>query len=127
MIASVMPNLYSTDVERAAAFYGELLGGIQTFQFPETGTPEHVELRLGDVTIAISHRDAVSRQGLPEPAPGNPMELVFWCDDTDATVARLRAAGTPVLVEPSVHDASGHRRAYVADPDGHWIALVTRQ
>lgn len=127
MITSVMPNLYSTDVERAVAFYRDLLGGVPTFQFPEIGTPEHVEVRLGEVTIAISHRDAVAPQGLPEPSAGNPMELVLWCDDTDAIVATLRAAGTPVLVEPSVHDASGHRRAYVADPDGHWISLVSRQ
>jgi lactoylglutathione lyase len=126
VITSVMPNLYSTDVERAAAFYGEMLGGTQTFQYPETGTPEHVEVCLGDVTIAISHRDAVASQGLPKPSAGNPMELVLWCDDADAIVATLRAAGTPVLVEPSVHDASGHRRAYVADPDGHWICLVSR-
>ena len=33
---------------------------------------------------------------------------------------------TPVLVEPSIHAASGHRRAYVADPDGHWISLGSR-
>jgi lactoylglutathione lyase len=122
-----MPNLYSSDVERAVAFYADLLGATPTFRFPDVGTPEHAELRLGDVTIAISHRDAVPRQGLPEPTAGNPMELVIWCDDVDATVATLRAAGTPVLVEPSVHDASGHRRAYVADPDGHWLSLVTRQ
>jgi lactoylglutathione lyase len=127
MITSVMPNLYSSDVQRAVGFYRDLLGAEQTFQFPATGTPEHVELRLGDVTLAISHRDAVPRQGLPAPAPGNPMELVVWCDDVDATLDRLRAAGTPVLVEPAIHDASGHRRAYVADPDGHWICLVTRQ
>ena len=36
-------------------------------------------------------------------------------------IAEVRVdGGTPVLVEPSVHDASGHRRAYVADPDGHY-------
>jgi lactoylglutathione lyase len=48
---------------------------------------------------------------------------VVWCDDVDAETARLRAAGTPVVVEPYDHPA-GHRRAYLADPDGNWLALV---
>ena len=123
---SVMPNLYSADVERAAAFYRDLLGGTQTFRTPAEGVAEHVELRLGDVIIAISSRDAVERQGLPAPGAGHPMELVVWCDSADDAVAALRAAGTPVLVEPSSH-AAGHRRAYVADPDGNWIALVSKE
>jgi catechol 2,3-dioxygenase-like lactoylglutathione lyase family enzyme len=123
---SVMPNLYSADVERSAAFYRDLLGGTQTFRTPAAGVAEHVELRLGDVTIALSSRDAVARQGLPAPEAGHPMELVVWCDSADDAVAALRAAGTPVLVEPYSH-AAGHRRAYVADPDGNWIALVSEE
>jgi lactoylglutathione lyase len=123
---SVMPNLYSADVERAVVFYRDLLGGTQTFRTPAEGVPEHVELRLGDVIIAVSSRDAVQRQGLPAPRAGHPMELVVWCDSADDAVATLRAAGTPVLVEPSSHVA-GLRRAYVADPDGNWIAVVSKE
>jgi len=48
---------------------------------------------------------------------------VVWCDDVDAELAKLTAAGTPVLVEPFEHVA-GHRRASVADPDGNWVTLV---
>jgi predicted enzyme related to lactoylglutathione lyase len=44
----------------------------------------------------------------------------------DDTVAALRAAGTPVLQEPYSH-FSGHRRAYVADPDGNWIVLASKE
>lgn len=43
--------------------------------------------------------------------------------DVDAAVARVRSAGAPVLVEPYDHVA-GHRRAYVPDPDGNWLAFV---
>jgi lactoylglutathione lyase len=126
MVMSVMPNLYSTDVDRAVAFYQDQLGGRQTFRYPADGPAEHVELRLGDVTIAVSTRDAVDGVGLPAPTAGNPMELVVWCESTDETVAVLRAAGTPVLVEPHSGHVSGHRRAYVADPDGNWLALVSK-
>jgi lactoylglutathione lyase len=123
---SVMPNLYTADMERAVGFYRDVLGGTQTFRTPAEGIPEHVELRIGEVIIALSSRDAVPRQGLPAPAAGNPMELVVGCDSTDEAVTALRAAGTPILVEPYSHP-SGHRRAYVADPDGNWIALASKE
>ena len=126
MTKSVMPNLYSADVERAVAFYRDQLGGTQTFRTPAEGRPSHVELRLGDVTIAISSREAVLAEGLPEPAAGHPMELVVWVDWTDDTVASLRAAGAPVLIEPYSGHVSGMRRAYVADPDGNWLAVVSK-
>jgi uncharacterized glyoxalase superfamily protein PhnB len=102
MAMSVMTNLYTADVERAVAFYRDQLGGSETFRAPAEGQPSHVELRVGDVTIAISSRDAVVSQGLPEPTAGHPMELVVWVDWTDQTVASLRAAGAPVLI--SAHE-----------------------
>jgi len=123
---SVMPNLYVADVEASAAFYRDLLGGTETFRLPAAGPATHVEIRVGDVVLAVSSRDEVVPQGLPEPSPGHPLELVVWCESADEAVAGLRAAGVPVLVEPSVH-VSGHRRAYVADPDGNWIALVSEE
>jgi catechol 2,3-dioxygenase-like lactoylglutathione lyase family enzyme len=39
-------------------------------------------------------------------------------------LAALRAAGVPVVVGPREH-VSGHRRGYVADPDGNWVVLVS--
>jgi lactoylglutathione lyase len=125
-VLSVMPHLYVADVARAACFYRDLLGGTQTFQHPAEGPAEHVELRLGDTVIALSNRDAVVREGLPAPTAGHPMELTVGCDSADDLVATLRAAGTPVLAEPVTH-FSGHRRAYVADPDGNWIALASKE
>jgi lactoylglutathione lyase len=124
-VQSVMPHLYTADVDRAVAFYRDQLGGAQTFSVPATGPAEHVELRLGDITIALSHRDAVARHGMPAPTPGHPMELTMECDSADDMTAALRTAGAPVLVEP--YNGHGHRRAYVSDPDGNWIALISKQ
>jgi lactoylglutathione lyase len=126
MTKSVMTNLYTADVERAVAFYRDQLGGAQTFRTPAEGRPSHVELRLGDATIAVSSRDAVVSEGLPEPTAGHPMELVVWVDWADDTVASLCAAGAPVLIEPYSGHVSGLRRAYVADPDGNWLAVVSK-
>jgi lactoylglutathione lyase len=123
MFTSFMPNLYSADVAAAAHFYGDMLGFSQTFQYPPSGAPRHIELRLGDSMLAISSHAAIRETGLPAPSPGHVQELVVWCDNVETAVARLRGAGTPVVVEPYDHVA-GHRRAYVADPDGNWLALV---
>ena len=123
---SVMPNLYAADVEASVAFYRGLLGGTETFRTPATGPAVHVELRIGDVIIAVSGRDEVAPQGLPEPSGGHPLELVVWCGSADDAVSELRAAGVPVVLEPSGH-VSGHRRGYVADPDGNWVVLVSKE
>jgi lactoylglutathione lyase len=123
---SVMPNLYVADVEASAAFYRDLLGGTETFRLPAFGPAAHVELRVGDVVLAVTSRAEVEPQGLPAPSAGHPFELVVWCDSADDAVAGLRAAGVPVLVEPASH-VSGNRRAYVADPDGNWIAVVSKE
>ncbi|HEY8456715.1 MAG TPA: VOC family protein [Actinopolymorphaceae bacterium] len=124
MFTSLMPHLYAADVDRTVAFYRDLLGFIESFRYPSDGPAEHVEVRVGDVVLGISAQDAVRAiEGLPEPTPGHPMELTVWCDSVDEAVARLRDAGVPVLVEPYDHPAR-HRRAYVTDPDGNWVALV---
>ena len=122
---SVMPNLYAADVGASVAFYRDLLGGTETFRTPASGPAAHVEIRVGDVTVAISDRDEVEPQGLPKPSGGHPFELVVWCESADDAITGLRAAGVPVIVEPSAH-ASGNRRGYVADPDGNWVAVVSQ-
>lgn len=126
-VDSVMINLYTEDVARAVAFYRDVLGGTQTFQAPAEGPADHVELRLGDIVLAVSSADAVVREGLPRPVGGHPLELVVWCDSADELVGAVRAAGLPVLVEPYSGHVSGLRRAYVEDPDGTWLALVSRE
>jgi lactoylglutathione lyase len=123
MFTSFMPDLFTPDVDRARIFYRDLLGFRQTFAFPPEGPAEHAELRLGDSMLAISSCDAAQRVGGLIPSEGHPMELVVWCEDVDAAVARLRTAGTPVIAEP--YDFVEHRRASVCDPDGNWVTLVS--
>ena len=123
MFTDAMTNLFTPDINRAMTFYRDLIGFNQTYQYPATGQPEHAEFRLGDFRLALSTVAAAQTVSLPEPRRGNPAELVIWCDDVDAELSRLTAAGTPVLVKPFAHVA-GHRRASVADPDGNWVTIV---
>jgi lactoylglutathione lyase len=115
-----MPNIFTRDIESSVAFYRDQLGLSERFRFPPEGRPEHVV--LGDSQLALSSPRAAEATGLA-PTAGNPFELVVWCDDVDSEAARLRAAGATIVIEPYDHLA-GHRRAYVADPDGNWLALV---
>jgi lactoylglutathione lyase len=117
-----MPNLFTSDIEAALGFYRDRLGFTPSFRFPPAGRPEHVVLELGGSRLALSTDRAITAAGL-QPERGNPFELVVWCDDVDAEAERLGASGAAVVVAPYDHPA-GHRRAYVSDPDGNWLALV---
>lgn len=122
MVTATMPNLFTHDIDVAVAFYRDQLGFSESYRVAADGRPEHVVLRLGGSLLAISTPRAAVAAGL-NPREGNPLETVVWCDDVKGETARLRRAGTTVAVEPYDHPA-GHRRAYVTDPDGNWLALV---
>jgi catechol 2,3-dioxygenase-like lactoylglutathione lyase family enzyme len=50
------------------------------------------------------------------------------CDDLDALLERLVAAGGEAVSEPVVVDSganAGSRAVYVRDPDGHTVELFT--
>jgi lactoylglutathione lyase len=117
-----MPNIFTRDIDAALAFYRDRLGFSPAFQVPREGRPEHVVLQLGDSQLALSTNRAIAQLGF-EVRAGNPLELIVWCDDVDSETQTLRAAGIRVLAEPYDH-VGGHRRSYVADPDGNWVALV---
>ncbi|PTX55022.1 glyoxalase/bleomycin resistance protein/dioxygenase superfamily protein [Melghirimyces profundicolus] len=41
-------------------------------------------------------------------------------------INRLREAGVPVVIAPE-DQKTGNRRAYVTDPDGNWVAIVSHK
>ncbi|HKD76068.1 MAG TPA: VOC family protein, partial [Ktedonobacterales bacterium] len=51
-------NFFVRDVVRTVQFYTDLLGFTETFRTPREGLPVHVELRLGQFTLAITSIDA---------------------------------------------------------------------
>ena len=56
--SSPMVNVFTRDLPAALAFYGDLLGFEETFRAPDPETPDHVDLRLDGVTIALSTAEA---------------------------------------------------------------------
>jgi catechol 2,3-dioxygenase-like lactoylglutathione lyase family enzyme len=112
--------LFSTDVERSAAFYARL-GFVETFRVPTEGAPIHIDLRLDWYTLGIaSVASTRDDHGLAPVEQGQRAAVVVWTDDVPAALAEL---GAVVLTEP--HEWLGRLLiAWVADPDGQPVQIV---
>jgi catechol 2,3-dioxygenase-like lactoylglutathione lyase family enzyme len=121
-------NYYVEDVEVAVRFYVEHFGFVETFRTPKEGPPDHVEVTLGPLILGLAAREAGRRMhGLPL-GPGGPprAELVVWTEDVDEAYAALLARGVPSVSAP--HDFLGMlRAAWVMDPDGNPVEIVSRK
>jgi lactoylglutathione lyase len=121
-----MINVYTRDLSAALAFYG-LLGFEETFRAPDPDDPDHVELRLDGVTVALSTVEAAERvHGLPASPGSHGFQLVLWTDDVDTAYADLVAAGAQRHTPP--HDTGNdNRNAAVRDPDGNLVEMVMKR
>jgi methylmalonyl-CoA/ethylmalonyl-CoA epimerase len=109
------------DLERAAAFYADLLGAAPTATFDPPGL---VFFDLDGVRLLL---DRVAPTAL----------LYLDVDDIGATVARLRGAGVEVESEPHVifgHDddtlgptGTDEWQAFVRDTEGNLVGLVEQR
>lgn len=127
MFHSPQINLYVADVDASVGFYRDLLGFTETFRTPERGTPIHVELRLGELTLGLAAIESVRDMHGIATGTGPPRaELVVWTEDVDAAFAGLVAKGARALSEP--HDfLASLRAAWVADLDGNPVQIVMRR
>jgi glyoxylase I family protein len=120
-------NIYTNNIEKSLQFYHGLLGFSETFRVPKVGPPSHVETELGPLNLALSTLEALKRDhGLS--AGGGPVrgEVVLWVSDVDAAYSWMRAQGAPALSPP--HDfAQVLRAAWVADPDGNPVQMVSKR
>jgi lactoylglutathione lyase len=127
VFSSPMTNIYTRDLPAALAFYAGRLGFEETFRAPSADAPDHVELRLDGVTVALSTAEAAQRvHGLPAAPGSHGFQLVIWTDDVDAAYDALLAAGVPGHTTP--HDTgNANRNAVVSDPDGNLVELVMKR
>jgi len=127
MFTDGLVNLYTRDIEGGIRFYRDILGFKETFRTPKTGTPTHVEFKVGPFTLGLGTVEAAKRVHGVDALPGSPaMAIVFWTDDVDREIVRLRAAGVTIIDLP--HDTgNNNRNASLRDPDGNVVEIVSKR
>jgi len=117
-------NFYVRDVEASVRFYKELFGFVESFRTPPSGTPSHVELRLGGLILGLASIESAQYMHDLMTGGGQPRaEVCLWTDDVDREYETLVARGVQSLSGP--HDFLGRlRAAWVADPDGNPVETV---
>ncbi|MFF7966151.1 VOC family protein [Streptomyces sp. NPDC007903] len=107
-------ELHTSDVDGAAAFYGETFGIEFT---PMEGHDSYWELRVAGLTVG-----GVTR--LADDPPGTPAHWLtyFAVDDVDSTVDALVRGGGNVLAPP--FDMPAGRMTVVTDPQGAPFAMI---
>jgi lactoylglutathione lyase len=109
----------------ALRFYAETLGGTPIYQYPAGSDPSFITLRCGKSDVALSRTDATLPTNVPfRPATGHRIQLCVNVVDVDESVAALRSIGSTVVMEPG-NQPWGERAAYVEDPDGNLVLLVS--
>lgn len=120
-------NLYVTDAEVSAGFYRHHFGFTETFRTPRDGAPMHVELQLGGLTLGVATFDSLREIHGVAAGAGPSAEVVVWTDDLEAAYATLQSAGVRTLAAPHDFLDGALRAAWVADPDGHPVQMVSRR
>jgi glyoxylase I family protein len=129
-----------SDMERALAFYCDLLGFRPLSEVHVADALSAKLLRLPDVdqrTVFVERdgvRLALFAFARPQPQGSGRVRamnetgmvaLMLRVDDLDATLERMRAAGVRVLDETLVaHPAYGSKLVFVTDPDGTLVELI---
>ncbi len=110
-------SLPTTDLERAAAFYGETLGLHRSVYMPERN---FAEFETGTVTLSIVNPE---KMGIGEIKP-NANHLSLHVEDVPAARAELESRGVPF--HGDILDTGVCHMAIFADPDGNALMLHHR-
>lgn len=110
--------LYVSDLERAIAFYRDVIG--LPFKFSDNGYAEFATANLKFALFETARARALIGR---EPDGAFASEILILTDDVDAESERLRAAGAEILSGPEDRPW-GHRTLHVAGPDGHVVEFA---
>ena len=104
------------DYEKAAEFYGDVLG----LEFAKRwGDMPAGEFETGNLTIAVMQPDAFGMEFKPHKFP-----IEFHVDDVAAAREELEAKG--VKFEGEILDSGVCHQTFFADPDGNSLAIHNR-
>ena len=117
--------LSCADLSRSLDFYGRLLGGVETYRFPEAGEPAFIALAIGESSeVGLGAVASEPVHGRPQrPASGHRIELCVYVDDVDGVFRQAGAQGFETVAGPA-DMPWGERTAWIADPDGNLVMLT---
>ena len=108
------------DVATAIDFYTTHFG----FEVLTSAAPAFADVKRGNLRLLLSGPASSAGRPMPDgaqPGPGGWNRIHFVCEDIEAEVARLRAAGVPFRNE--MVTGPGGRQILVQDPAGNLIEL----
>ncbi len=123
IVAVVETSLYANDLQRAEAFYRDVLG--LTHVSSEAG--RHVFFRAGPASMLLIFHAAATLAGDKLPAHGSsgPGHVALGIAAEDLSAWRDRLAEHDVAVEQEVQWPRGGRSLYFRDPAGNLLELLT--
>ena len=115
MIKEIAFTVYAvTDMAKARAFYEGSLGLKTNSEFNGEKSQSWIEYAIGSATLAIGSS--------PDWKPSESGAAVaFEVDDFDATVASLKKAGVPFMMEPASYPTCS--MAIILDPDKNKLLI----
>lgn len=114
-VERIVANLQTTDLEKAAAFYGDVLGLDLLMDhgwFRTYGSDAEMRVQVGFGT------EGGSGAAVPD--------LSIEVDDLDAALARFDTADVPIEYGP-VSELWGVRRFFVRDPFGRLVNILQHE
>ncbi len=116
--------LVTTDAERSARFFKDLLGFKETGRLQTSHSGTIIFISLGDTQLELfGYGDAKASRG-EDKAVGF-KHLALAVEDIDREYERLKAAGIEFYMVPTTVE-SGLRIAFFRDPDGNSFELMQR-
>ncbi len=112
-VSGAIPQLRTTNLEQALAFYIGTLGFTLAFRHSDF----YAGVRAGDQVFHLKLVDAPDPTIAWVAAEGH-LHLYFPTDDAQAEAARLQHHGVPLLA-PVANTEWGTREFVIRDPDGH--------
>lgn len=108
------------DVDKAIAFYTELLG----FELLTNASPAFADVRRGNLRLLLAGPTSSAGRPMPDgtkPEPGGWNRIHFIVDDIDAEVARLRDVGA--RFRNDVIEGPGGKQILLEDPSDNVVEL----
>jgi glyoxylase I family protein len=114
-------SLCVSDLAKAKAFYGEVLG-LEELPRPDLGVPG-AWLSVGrDLQLHLLENPERARAGADHRLSIADPHFALWINDVPALVAELRGKGLEILEnKPS---AAPFQQAFVKDPDGNMVEFI---